>query len=102
MTDEVFEQGDTLTLEITFTDGITGAAVSATGVTCSARAVGSPSAVNITGIQSLGGGLFRVDWLPPSPGRWAVRWACTGPKAAAKEQRFSVGQSAVLNEWQGP
>lgn len=83
-----FWPGETVRVEIAFTDGA-GAAVAATGVAVQwRRDAEAPVAAAV--VDNGGVGLFRADIVASEPGEYAVRATCAAPTSAAVEASFTV------------
>lgn len=79
--------GETVTATFTFTDPLTGAAVTPTGVTARAR---KPDGTTITPSASVAGNVATVSVPADLAGDWWLRCTATGPSASAEEVMFTV------------
>jgi hypothetical protein len=79
--------GETVTVTFTFTDPVTGAAVTPTGVTARAR---KPDGTTTTPSASVAGNVATVSVPADQSGNWWLRCTATGPSPSAEEVMFAV------------
>lgn len=89
-----FWRGESVRIDVTFTDD-TGAPMNASGVAIQARCNNGPVIDGDVHPLSATGAFYAVFALEQA-GDWAVRASCSGPTAAAVEDRFDVAPSRVI------